>query len=966
MNFGKDYFGNPIVPDYVLCKANREQIGVLNCTTKHGNFKFNDINEISFSVHMNIEDKKNPYYEAIDTMKYVLLPNIGFFYISECEICSEGTKFEYKNVSAKSYQCLMGQKYIENFVINMGTPESVDNVSFYNLSDKQRSLLHLILRKCPGWRIGHIDSSLFTMQRSFEVNKQDIYSFLIKDVAKAFGCVFIFDTLTNRINIYKEKDIGEDTDIYISYNNLLENVKILSNVEDIKTSIALKGSDDLTVREVNMGQDTIVNIDYYHSTEYMSQSLYDSYKKWKTLRESKIKEYNTLLSQYQDYFSKINHLTHVKIPENVTDTDWTKYGLNPLKEQLASYEQKQAVMMKSGWGNKTSPYYATSYLPVYNAIADIKAQIASVEIELEHLKTAQNNIYNLMFNIMNIVAIENNFTEKELAELSTFIREDELTSDNYIVTDNMTDEERFAMLEDFLAYGREELKKVSTPQLKFSSDIGNIFLIPEFETLYEKFDLGNYIWVSLRDDYHVKTRLTEINIDFYNQEDFSVTFGNVIKKSKSIYSDISDALKYAKDASTSVSFNKSNWSQSAKDTDEIGKMLNEGLLSAGKYISNGDDSEMKIDKRGIFITTVSGDYSQKDSIFIGGGRILFTDDSWKTISEAIGRVDIKGESVFGVIAQAMLSGYIASSVIEGGQIIGVEFNNGNKTFYVDKNGNLIANSATIKGIVEASKIKGSEIIGTSINNGNGTFTVDKDGNVTAISATIKGNIEATSGKIGEIIIENNNIHSLNNKFKITSEGYAEFKDLYINGVRVGSSFGGVNIGNNGLTSGNFDNGFSANTSFGLGGGALQQFNNLVANKVTAAYIDATVQLSAKYATIGDLNVTKNLVVGVGDRVTTIENDYIRTAQLEAVNARFKNLNASNITAGTISLNRIADASKTGTAAWTLISYIKGLKNCGYTPVKNTSGQTVSAVTDINFYYGELYVLAGSNIIITED
>ena len=33
----------------------------------------------------------------------------------------------------------------------MGTVESIDGVQFYNLKEKDRSLLHLVLEKCPDW-----------------------------------------------------------------------------------------------------------------------------------------------------------------------------------------------------------------------------------------------------------------------------------------------------------------------------------------------------------------------------------------------------------------------------------------------------------------------------------------------------------------------------------------------------------------------------------------------------------------------------------------------------------------------------------------------------------------------------------------------------------------------------------------------------------------------------------------------
>ncbi len=835
MKFNRDFFNNPTIPDYILCKGNKERIGILKCTSKKYTQNFNDIDEISFTTYMNIDDIKNPYYDAVDTMKYILLPDIGFFSISDCNIVSEGTKFEYKEITAKSYECLIAQKYLENFIINKGTTGSIDSVQFYNLSDKEHSLLHLVLsEKCPEWKIGHIDPSLPSMQRSFEVDRQDVYNFLMEDVATAFECIFIFNTLNNTINIYKEDTFGKDTNIYASYNNLLKNTNISSNTDDIKTVLKVKGSDDLTFREINMGQDSIVNIEYYNSLDFMSKGLYDAYNKWKLLREGKIKEYNNLLTKYQDYYSQINYLKNLKMPEDVESKNWAEYGLEALRGQLSSYEESLTTMMKAGWGEPSSEHYKTKYCPVYKIIQEINDQIDVVESELTRIKTEQDKIYNQMSDIMNLVAMEKNFTASELAELNNFLREDELTSDNYVVTDTMTDEERFKMLEDMLEYGEKELAKVSVPQLSFSADIVNVFAIPEFESLYDQFEVGNYIWISLREDYHAKVRLLSIQMDFYNPEDFSLTFGNVIKRDGKL-TDITKSLSLVQSLSTSVSFNKSTWDEAAKDTDKIGQMLASGLLGQGFFLSSGVDSEMIIDNRGIFINTVTGDYAGLDSIFLGGGRILFTDDNWKTVAMAVGRGEVNGESRFGVFADFIVSGYIAGSIIEGGTIKSTNYESKKYGTFINlEDGTFEFNGAgeqklhfdgtilTVKGTIKAEKgyIGGEN--GFNIESGklysrktsltdktdgvyigidgialgsDSVFKVDNKGNLTATSATITGNISAS--KITGSEISSTSFNNGNGTFSVDKDGKLIASSATITGdITANNGFIG---GENGFT-----------------------------------------------------------------------------------------------------------------------------------------------------------------------
>lgn len=795
----RDYFDHPIDPDFVLCKANGERLGVIKCTEKSIDTKYNDIDEINFSTSLFMDGVQNPVYSYIDELKYVLVPGIGFFSISTIDITSEGTVNEAKSVNAKSYECLLGQKYLEEFTINKGTTGSIDGVQLINSADKSKSLVHLALEKCPEWDIGHVDVGLATMQRSFETDRQDIYSFLTSDVSEAFECVFIFDSLNKLINIYKEENSGEDTNIHISYNNLLSSVNVNSDIDNIKTCLTLKGDNDLTIREVNMGYDRIYNFDYYNSTDYWSKELCSAYAAWRDKFNKNLPTYTSDMKQYNDYTSQIYELTHTKMPETPEEEgkeDWSKYGLTPLQEKLAAVEQRLDAARKQGYGDASSSLYKTLYEPNYNRKLAIEAQIKVVEGQISALEAKRQPFYDDMTKIANDCAIENsdNFSAELYKELSSFIREDELSSSNYVVTDTMTVDERYEMLNDLLAYGTKELAKIAMPQLTFNMTMANIYAIPEFKELSQYYVPGNYIWVTLRDSYHVKPRMLSLHYNFYDVTDFTVTFGN-ISKIQNTWMDVTDALKLAQSTATSVSFNSSKWSESAKNTDDIGKILDEGLIAAGKYITSGEKSDMIIDQRGIFVNTTEGKYTN-DSIFIGGGRILFTDDQWKTVSEAIGRVNIDGESIFGVLARAIIAGFIKASKIDGstiigGTITGTEFNNGDKTFYVDKLGNVVANSIKAKGeiIADSGKIGGDSgltitskndkgfLTGggkTGYNSNDGGVYVGTDGiglgpqmfyvdsatgHLVSKSADIQGKVVANEGKIGGWIITENEIYN---------------------------------------------------------------------------------------------------------------------------------------------------------------------------------------------------------------
>ena len=952
MQLEKNFYDNLSIPYFILCKANGDRIGSIKCTSKKLKKNFNDYNEISFTTYLYYNNIKNELYDKINELQYIEILDVGRFIIGTVQIYSEGTEFEYKECVALSEEITLAQKYLEEFTINMGTVESIDNVQLYNLSDPSRSLLHLVLEKFPNWEIGHVDTELYTIQRCFEITRQDIYSFLITDISKAFQCIFDFDTLNHRINIYKENAVGDDTNIYISYNNLLKNTNISSSIDDIKTCLTVLGADDLSLREVNMGYKEIYNIDYFHNLEYMSQDLYDAYTKWKIKWNDNVSSYENLVTQYQNYYTQIHFLESEKMPSASGSTNWNEYGLNPLKEQLSAYEQKQAVMIKAGQGVSTHKDYNTLYIPCYNIIQNIKSKISQLESQISNLKDQQNNIGKQMDVIISSISMKNNFTDLQLNELSNWIREDELSSSNFIVTDTMTDSERMDMLHEMLDYGREELLKVSQPTIQFSCNMANIFAIPEFNCISDKFEVGNYIHICLRDDYIIKARMLTLEINFYDENDFSVTFGNIMKvRNSKLFCDITEALSLAKSTSTSVSFNSSNWNQSNKDTSAINKMLADGLLAAGKSLHNSK-SDVLIDDRGILISNTLESKYPNDRIFMGNSQILFSDDNLKTIKTALGRVQYtkKGTTYndFGLLAQFVIAGYIAGSIIEG-----TEFINGNGTFSVSPEGYLISKKGNIAGW---------EITDNAIYN-NIPFTNQKKSNSTGMgtygdnwafwagdgkfSVNQNGEIIAEFGKIGGAEIGNTYLKSTNGNWQLNSNGYATLKGAMINGVDFGSTFGGITYNGNG-TYGGFNNGFFAGSSFGLSGGALTNFNDLVANKVTAAYIDATVQLSANYATIGSLDATKA-------RISEIEANYISASTVAANYATIGSLNAYRLKATKITAEELTFQGEN--VRWDRVEVVTSYYPIYVTVKRATDGTDVNVVADFRLTTRPVYVMS---------
>ena len=209
-----------VKPSCYLCETNKERICELETTNTKGSFKFNSFSELQFDVARVYNDvvsgttKINPHYDKIEAIRLIELKGFGYFELQGPELVSNGIE-EKKSCTAYSLEYTLSQKYLENLKINMGSVDSVEviyassdknivPVTLYNPSNQKLSLLHLVLEKAYGWKIGHVDKQLQTLSRQFEVDRESIYDFLMNEVCEKFNCYIVFDTIDNTINVYAE------------------------------------------------------------------------------------------------------------------------------------------------------------------------------------------------------------------------------------------------------------------------------------------------------------------------------------------------------------------------------------------------------------------------------------------------------------------------------------------------------------------------------------------------------------------------------------------------------------------------------------------------------------------------------------------------------------------------------------------------------------------------------------------
>ena len=267
-----------------------------------------------------------------------------------------------------------------------------------------------------------------------------------------------------------------------------------------------------------------------------------------------------------------------------------------------------------------------------------------------------------------------NFTEQELVRLSPFIREDEFSDSNFLLTSYESEEEEMYIKQELLKAGEEELKKICQPKLSFSATMANILAIPEFAPIRNQFQLGNFVKVGIREGYVKRARLLGVQINFDNPSDFSATFGDLIT-TKSEIDKHAELLELAVSAGKSVASNQSKWQRGADKATALDQAINDGLRNAALSVGAADGQAITWDKYGIrgrkLVEGTTDQYYDEQFALINN-KLAFTTDNWKTSRAVVGEfeveIDKQKQKMYGLLADALIGGYIQGTEIQGGSL----------------------------------------------------------------------------------------------------------------------------------------------------------------------------------------------------------------------------------------------------------------------------------------------------------
>lgn len=773
-NLPVDFLNNLEKPIIYIAKKDKTFLGTVSIYDDLSLiFNLNAYQTASFKIYRDINGKKYEHYDDFQEDRLIMVQGIGWYKI-HVETNIENTGIS-KNITANSLECTLCNKRLIDFECNTGEILYDDYVKtiFYDPANPKGSLLNRVLNVAPSWSVGHVDATLANKQRSFDEDDVDVYSFLTGDVSEAFNCLFIFDTFNMTINAYDLDNYGDDTNIYVSMDNIAQSMTESIDENSIITCYRVNGGDGIYINEVNPNStNKIYNFEYY--LPEMEESIQNKVKAYNEKYQSLKPQYEEIMKRLGDQIGVIQDL-ETRLPDSLDSKDWTKYGLEFLDSKVKSFKNIDEVYCAQGM-NKPDSFNYNLYQQNLEDLNNVTAEYNKRKSEVDSATEVYNFIIAERNAVQSQLDMDKWFTKDEWKTLDSYVVEETYSNDNYITTDNTTDTERFDIERQLYDVAWEDLSKKCRPQYQYTSTLSNVLTIPQFKGFLKYFQLGNFIRMATDYDTVIKLRLISFTVDYNDTSKIDVTFSDAIRV-HGVCNDVASIISQANSAAMSFQFNKDQYDKSVNQSNFVEEMRKYGLDVANIPVKNQHQSW---DETGMWFRQWNEQKNDFDpeQIKIINNQIVFSDDGFQSAKMAIGKIPIdkNGNTVYAVNAEAILgklflgeyltlqnnsgtykfddAGFIAKS---GNNSVRIQpnqseelfsiYKGNNKQFYVDSDGNV----HFMGDLTGSSGIFSGQLKGGSINLGNGTFTVDKDGNLTANKGTFSGDLIG-----GSININNGN------------------------------------------------------------------------------------------------------------------------------------------------------------------------------------------------------------------
>ncbi len=365
----------------------------------------NQPDEVSFTYYKETNDRKSPYFDQFDDLSVIQVGDFGFF---ECSISKNQNTSIVKSVTAQSLGYSELSQILHTLEVNTDDDmnrgdynEEYPTVFYRNIpidSDeeqakklKESSLLHRILTAAPHYKIGDVSPTLKYVQRTFSWSDRDIIS-ILHDIEQEVTCIFdiqvrigedgnveriinAYDmqycercwkeaqksgtTATSNTSTFRNiingicqncnesahvVDIGCESGIYISTDNLSDDISICGDKDSIKNCFRITGGDDLmtnTVQGLNLSASGKIMAFSDFQKKMMSKELIAKLEQYADDYNTNIGSYEKLLeTEYNAYDIRL-YLQSGKMPDIEKEIKTTDEALYFVLDHIYKYFNNQ-------------------------------------------------------------------------------------------------------------------------------------------------------------------------------------------------------------------------------------------------------------------------------------------------------------------------------------------------------------------------------------------------------------------------------------------------------------------------------------------------------------------------------------------------------------------------------------------------------------------------------------------------
>lgn len=395
INLEFDSDNNPITPSFVLANHSGNRLGLLhNVSAIDITQSLMDCPTVTFTVTKGDGDDVEPLWDSITDIK--LVHCVEYDEWSQIQVEINETDDSTKTVYGRGLcQSELSQTLLHGLEFNTEDDiESDDYVrrTIYNFENPSASVLHSIFDKIPHYKLKHVDKTIASLQKTLSFDGVSVVDAL-NTICEECHAVVIYNNGTNEetnmpareVSIYDleqncnscghrgeftdvcpecgSEDIdygyGEDTTIFITRDNLTDNIKYTTDLDSVKNCFKLVGGDDTMTAAIRMCNPNGTDYIWYISDELLEDmpqelsekigtynDLYNYYlaDHVTTLDSSLVDAYNALVNKYSRYNPDLKTIDNLnvtgfpalmsKIYDVIDFKSFLEHGLMPIDEEV--------------------------------------------------------------------------------------------------------------------------------------------------------------------------------------------------------------------------------------------------------------------------------------------------------------------------------------------------------------------------------------------------------------------------------------------------------------------------------------------------------------------------------------------------------------------------------------------------------------------------------------------------------